>query len=147
MIWSPRAFREARARMAVAEQEREAAELQRAQIKELAAANKLYQEKIAQEKRKQRVREKEERERVKAKKAEEAAERKAQRERDKQACDAEKAVQLPQRGKRKALQSAAPGKTQNRGTVAARRGVIATEPPAAPRADTTRSGRTATLYN
>ena len=93
------------------------------------------------------MREKEERERVRAEKAQEAAERKAQRQRDKQARDAEKAVQLPQRGKRKASQFSAPRKKQNRGAVAARRGVVAAEPPAAPRTHTTRSGRTATLYN
>jgi hypothetical protein len=40
-------------------------------------ANKLYNKKIAQEKREQRVREKEERECVRAEKAKEVAERKA----------------------------------------------------------------------
>jgi hypothetical protein len=110
-------------------------------------ANKLYNEKITQEKRKRRVKEKEERDRVRAEKAKEAAERKAQKERDKQAHNAEKAIQLPQRGKRKASQSAAPRKKQNCGAVAARRGVVAAEPPAAPRTHTTRSSRTATLYN
>jgi len=110
-------------------------------------ANKLYNEKIAQERREQRAREKEERERVRAEKAEEAAERKAQRERNKQARDAAKAEQLPQRGKRKA--SAAPAATtaKKRATVATVRGVVAAEPRAAPRTHTTRSGRTATLYN
>ena len=43
----------------------------------LRRANKLYNKKIAQEKREQRVGEKEERERVRAEKAKEAAERKA----------------------------------------------------------------------
>ena len=60
-MWSPRAFREARARMAVAEHERQEAELEKHEMKELAAANKLYKERIAQEKREQRAREKEER--------------------------------------------------------------------------------------
>ncbi|KAF1933535.1 uncharacterized protein M421DRAFT_415878, partial [Didymella exigua CBS 183.55] len=81
-----------------------------------------------------REREKEERERVRAENAEEAAERKAQRERDEQARDAQKA-------------SVAPRKKQNCGAVAAQRGVVAAEPPAAPCTHTTRSGRTATLYN
>jgi hypothetical protein len=45
--------------MAVVEQEREAAELQSVQMKELAADNKPYQEKIAQKKHKQRARKKE----------------------------------------------------------------------------------------
>ena len=47
--------------MAVAENKRQEAELKKHEIKELAAANKLYKEKIAQEKREQRAREKEER--------------------------------------------------------------------------------------
>jgi hypothetical protein len=47
--------------MAVAEHKRQEAELKKHKIKKLAAANKLYKEKIAQEKRKQRAREKEER--------------------------------------------------------------------------------------
>ncbi|KAF1924411.1 uncharacterized protein M421DRAFT_8721 [Didymella exigua CBS 183.55] len=67
-------------------------------------SNKLYNEKIAQERRERQAWEKEERERVRAEKAEEAAERKAQRERDEQARDAQKAVQLPQRGNCKASQ-------------------------------------------
>ena len=50
-MWSPRAFREARARMAVQEQERQEEELKKAEIKELAAANKLYNKKIAEERR------------------------------------------------------------------------------------------------
>ena len=110
-------------------------------------ANKLYNEKIAQERREQRAKEKAERDQVRAEKAKEAAKRKAQRERDKEACNAAEAIQLPQRGKRKASQSAAPRKKQNRGAVAARRGVVVAEPPVAPRTHTTRSGRTATLYN
>jgi hypothetical protein len=47
--------------IAVAEHKRQEAELEKHKIKELAAANKLYKERIAQEKRKQQAREKEER--------------------------------------------------------------------------------------
>jgi hypothetical protein len=109
--------------------------------------NKLYNETIAQEKREQRVREKEERERVRAEKAKEAAERKAQRERDKQARRAEKAIQWPQRAKRKASSAPAAKILKKRRTVPTVRGVVAAEPPAAPRTHTTSSGRTANLYN
>ena len=48
-------------------------------MSKLRQSNKLYNEKIAEERREQRAREKEERERVRAKKAKEAAERKAYR--------------------------------------------------------------------
>jgi hypothetical protein len=60
---------------------READEKEKANLKELAKANKLYNEKIAQEKRETRVREKEERDRLKAEKVKEVAERKAEKER------------------------------------------------------------------
>jgi hypothetical protein len=146
-FYSPSRVEKARSDERTKQQNQKAEELRKAEMAKLRHANKLYNEKIAQERREQRAREKEERERVRAEKAEEAAERKAQRERDKQARGAEKAIQLPQRGKRKAPQSAAPRKKQNRGAVAAQRGVVAAEPPAAPRTHTTRSGRTATLYN
>jgi hypothetical protein len=52
--------------MAVTKKEKEANELKKAEIKELAAADKLYKEKIAAEKRAQRVREKEARAQAKA---------------------------------------------------------------------------------
>ena len=113
----------------------------------LRRANKLYNEKIAQERREQQAREKEERDELKAKKAKEAAERKAQRDCDRQACNAEKAVQLPQRGKRKASTAPAAKITKKHCTVATVCGVVDAEPPAAPCTYTTRSGRTATLYN
>ena len=118
-MWSPQAFCEARARMSVAEQEKQADELKRAEMKELAAANKLYKAKIAEEKRVARVREKEERDQLKAVKAAEAAERKAQKERDKQGHNAKEAIKFPQRGKRKASQVAAPRKKQKRGRAVA----------------------------
>ncbi|KAJ8115213.1 hypothetical protein OPT61_g3095 [Boeremia exigua] len=129
------------------QQNQKAEELRKAEMKKLRHANKLYNESIAQERREQEAREKEERKRVRAEKAKEAAERKAQRERDRQARNAEKASKLPQRDKCKASQSVVPEKKQKRGTVAARRGVVAVEPPAAPRTHTTRSGRTAALFN
>jgi hypothetical protein len=102
VFWSPCKVQEACLCGQVRQEEEQAENLKKAEMTELRRANKLYNEKIAQEKREQQVREKEEREQLRAGKAKEAAERKAQRERDKQACDAEKAIQLPQRGKRKA---------------------------------------------
>ncbi|KAF5844388.1 hypothetical protein GGP41_001375 [Bipolaris sorokiniana] len=83
MMWTPRSFREAKARMRLAREEREAGEKEKANMKELAKANKLYNEKFAQEKRGVCAREKEERDRLKTEKAKEVAERKAERERAK----------------------------------------------------------------
>lgn len=115
MMWSPSTFREARARMALQEEQQKADELKKVEMKELRAANKLYNDRIAEERRAQRLREKEERAQLRAVKAAEVAERKAEKERQKQARNAEKAVQLPQTGKRKASQSAAPQNQHKRG--------------------------------
>ena len=119
MMWSPRAFREARARAAVAEREKKEDELKKAEMKELAHANKLYKEKIAEEKREKQAREKVERDRVNAEKRAAIEERKAERKRKKEERDAEKTLQLSQRGKRKVSQATAPRKKQKRGAVAA----------------------------
>ncbi|KAF1928523.1 uncharacterized protein M421DRAFT_48400, partial [Didymella exigua CBS 183.55] len=146
-FYSPSRVERARSDERAKQQNQRAEEHRKAEKKKFRQANKLYNERIAQERREQRAREKDEREQVGAKKAKEAAERKAQRERDKQACDAEKTVQLPQRGKRKASAAPAAKISKKRRTVGAARGVDAAEPPAAPRTHTTRSGRTATLYN
>ena len=146
MFWSPRKVQEARSREQVRQEEEQAENLKKAEMAELRRANKLYNEKIAQEKREQRVREKEERERVKAEKAKEAAECKAQKERDKQARNAKKDIQLPQRGKRKALTASAAKISKKRRVGAARSRTVAASPPPALRTHTTRSGRTATLY-
>jgi hypothetical protein len=94
MMWSPRAFREARARMAVQEQEAQEEELKKAEIKELAAANKLYKEKIAEEKREQQAREKAVRDQAKAEERAAINARKEQRRKDKEAHDAAKALKL-----------------------------------------------------
>jgi hypothetical protein len=146
-FYSPSRVEKARSNERTKQQNQKAEELRKAEMTKLRHANKLYKEKIAQERREQRTREKEERERVRAEKAKEVAERKAQRERDKQARDAEKAVQLPQRGKRKASTASTAKIPKKRCTVATVRSVVAAEPSAAPRTHTTRSGRTATLYN
>jgi hypothetical protein len=141
MMWTPRSFREAKVRMRLARQEKEAEEKEKANMKELAEANKLYNEKVLQEKRAARAKEKEERDRLAAVKAKEVAERKAERERQKQARDSQKAIQQALRGKRKASQKAAPGKKQNRGAVAARGSAPAHEPPLEPPATHSNRGR------
>jgi len=69
--------------MKFARKESVADEKEKADMKEFTKASKLYNEKLAQEKRDARAREKEERDWLKAEKAKEVAERKAERERAK----------------------------------------------------------------
>lgn len=69
MMWTPWSFWEAKTWMRLAREEREAEEKEKANMKELAKASKLYNEKIAQEKRDVRAREKVEREWLRAEKA------------------------------------------------------------------------------
>ncbi|KAK4986649.1 hypothetical protein LTR50_005176 [Elasticomyces elasticus] len=126
MMWTPRSFREAKTRMKLAREEREVEEKEKANMKELAKANKLYNKKIAQEKRNTRAREKEERDQLKAEKAKEVAERKAERERQRQACNSQKAIQKPSTGKRKVSQKAVPRKKQKH---SARNDVGSASPP------------------
>jgi hypothetical protein len=85
--------------MAVTELEKEEEELRKAEMKELAAANKLYKENIEEEKRQKRAREKEERAKVKAEERRAIDARKAARAAAKQARDSAKNIQQPQRGK------------------------------------------------
>jgi hypothetical protein len=61
VFWSPRKVQEARSREQVRQEEEQAENLKKAEMAELKQANKLYKERLAQEKREQRVREKEER--------------------------------------------------------------------------------------
>ncbi|KAJ8119122.1 hypothetical protein OPT61_g4 [Boeremia exigua] len=81
VFYSPYRVDKARQYKQVKQQEVEAEEARKAEMAELRRANKLYKERVAQERREQQAREKEERDQVKAKKAEEVAERKAERER------------------------------------------------------------------
>ena len=134
--------------MAVAEQQRQDEELKKkAEMKKLAAANKLYKQNIAEEKCVVRMREKEEREQVKAKKAEEAAERQAKRKHQKQAHSTQKAIRLVRRGDFTASQASAAKKKPKRGTVGARSHPKPATPPPPPRTHTTRSRRIATLFH
>ncbi|KAK7178381.1 hypothetical protein PSPO01_15567 [Paraphaeosphaeria sporulosa] len=146
MVWSPRAIREARVRKAVTEQEKEEAELKKVEMKELAAANKLYKKKIEEERRQARVKEKEERVRIKAEERQAIDARKATRAAVKQARDSTKAIQQSQRCKPiSSLASTVKQKPTRRGVGARSHPKPVTPPPPA-RTHTTRSGRTATLY-
>ena len=118
--WSPSSKKEADARDAAFEAYQQQVEAEKATRRELQQTQKLLREKQKQQKSELREKEKEERARLNAVKAAEVAERKSARERQKQACNAAKAIQLPQRSKRKASQSTAPRKKQNRGAAAAR---------------------------
>jgi hypothetical protein len=93
------------------------------------------------------MREKEERDQLKAVKAQEVAERKAAREVQKRNCNAGKNIQLPHQGKRKASRQLQPRTTKKPGIVGARSHPKPATPRPPTRTHTTRSGRTATLYN
>ncbi|KAJ8111141.1 hypothetical protein OPT61_g6193 [Boeremia exigua] len=141
MMWSPRAFQQARARMDEQAQKDRDKALKKAEMKELKAANKQYNDIIAEEKRVRRVREKEDRAKLQAVKAAEVAKRKAKKEHQKQAQEAEKSIQLPKTVKRKLLQSAAPRKKQNRGGVGGGSQPIAHERSLSPPTRTSTHGR------
>jgi hypothetical protein len=143
--WSPSSKKEADARDAAFEAYHQQVEAEKATRRELQQTQKLLREKQKQQKQELREKEKEERARLNAVKAAEVAERKAARERQKQARDAAKAIKLPQRSKRKASQSTAPRKKQNRGAAAARSHRLPTSPPRVAPTTTTRRGRTSTL--
>lgn len=147
MMWTPRSFREAKVRMKQAAEEKEKDERKKADMKELKKANKLYNDKLAEEKRARAVEDKEEREKAKAEERKAIDARKEERRLNKEKKDREKALRLSQKGKRKASEAPARPKKKQRGGAASRSGVIAAEPPPAPRTHETRSGRTATLYN
>ncbi|KAF1925059.1 uncharacterized protein M421DRAFT_30887, partial [Didymella exigua CBS 183.55] len=89
---------EARARMAVADHKRQEEELKKAETKEQAAANKLYNEKIAEEKHEQRAEKKSARNQAKAKERAAIDAPKEQRRKDKEARNTKKALKLSQRG-------------------------------------------------
>ncbi|KAF2628020.1 hypothetical protein BU25DRAFT_448030 [Macroventuria anomochaeta] len=73
--------------------------------------------------------------------------RKEQRCKDKEACDAQKASQLPNKGKRKASKAPPATATKKRRVAGAQSAGGAPLPAPTPCTHTTRSGRTATLYN
>lgn len=114
---SPRSFQEARTCDRIIKETQHQEELEKAEMKELAHANKLYNEELLQEKRDAAAQKKEERDTRKAQEHKEIDARKAERQRKEEEKDSKKALPLFQKGKRKALQSAASRKKQNCGAV------------------------------
>jgi hypothetical protein len=100
-FWSPRAVEKARAKRAEAEATEQQKQLKKHEMKELRASNKLYKEKIAQERRVQR-------ERAKVVKEKERAEKAAEKQRQREERDRQKAIQTSQTGNRKASRAPAP---------------------------------------
>lgn len=145
-MWSPQSFREARACIAIQDQEAHKKELQKAEIRELATANKLYQEKLKEEKRVAATRAKEERNRAKAEERAAINARKEQRRKEKEAHNATKALKLSQRGNYPALKASAVKKKTARHSVGARSHPRPATPPPARLTVTTCSGRTTTKY-
>ncbi len=144
---SPRQFGEARRRERILKETAHAEELKKVEIKELKKANKLYNDKIKEAAKAQRAQDQEVRRKERERERAAINAHKEQRRREKEACDAQKASQLPTKGKRTAPQAPAPRKKQKRSAVGARSHAVAPEPAREPRTHTTRSGRTATLYN
>ena len=141
VLYSPRKVREARAREKVNRRTKLEEAAQKAKDKQEKTKKKLHEEKEKEEKRVAREERIARNKRIREEKA-------AATKRKKEERDAAKAIQLSQTGKRKALKKPPeeprkPAKRTRRSTV----GVVAAEPPAAPRTHTTRSGRTATLYS
>ena len=146
-MWTPWSFREAKVRMKQAQEEKEADELDKASRRELKKASKLYNDKIAEEKKVQRARDQEAWKKEKAEERKAIDARKEERRVGKEWRARGSALQYTRKGKRKASQSTAPNKKPKVGVAAARSRVVAAEPPQQFRTHTTRSGRTATLYN
>jgi hypothetical protein len=69
MMWTPRSFREAKVRMRQAQEEKDKEEREKSEMKELQRANKLYNDKIAEEAKAQRARDAEARRKAKAQRA------------------------------------------------------------------------------
>ena len=146
MMWSPRSFQDARARMAVQDREARKKELEKAEIAELAASNKLYQEKLKEEKRVAAVKAKEVRDHERAEERAAINARKEQRRKEREARNSAKALELSQRGKTTSSKaSVVKQKTMRRGVGARSHPRPITPPPARPTI-TTRSGRTAPKY-
>lgn len=141
VFWSPHKVKDARAK----KDEQEAAEheekLEKAKMKDLKKANKLYKQKIAKEKAEQRVVDKKRKEKEKAERDAKAREKREQRERT-------NAIKLSQKGKAPASKATASKpikkKPQRARSGGAARKVVP-EPAPPPPARTTKSGRTPTL--
>ncbi|KAL1640550.1 hypothetical protein SLS61_010245, partial [Didymella pomorum] len=86
--WSPRSFKEARHRERILKETAHAEELEKASVKELKAANKLYNDKIKEQKREAAAAAKVVRDRERAEERAAIDARKLQRQKDKEARDA-----------------------------------------------------------
>ena len=145
-FWSPRSMAAARRRERILKEMQHGDELKKAEMKDLKAANKLYNNKIDEEKRQQRAREKEARAQAKAEERQAIDARKAARATAKQARDAAKALQQSQRGNRITSQAPKVKQRPARHGVGARSRPKPVTPPPPAHTHTTRSGRVATLY-
>jgi hypothetical protein len=141
-FWSLRKIQSARAKRAEMEAKQHEDELKKAEMRELRAANKLFKEKVAQEKRVERQRAKVVREKEKAEKAERAAHARHEKQQQKEAANAAKAIQLSQRGKRPASKKPALKKPSRRRVIAAGSSSAAAPEPTLPPPKTTSRGRT-----
>jgi hypothetical protein len=141
IFWSPRKIHDARAKKAETEAAQHVQELKKVEMRELRAANKLYKEKIAEEKRVERQRAKVVREKEKAEEAKRLARVRREKQQQKDAATATKALQSSQRGKRPASKKPAPRKGRVRRVVGAAGGATPTPAPAAPKPPTTSYGR------
>ncbi|KAF1940219.1 hypothetical protein EJ02DRAFT_407087 [Clathrospora elynae] len=130
VFWSPRKMAEGEARERTNKQLAEEEKLQKAQMKQLQAANALYNKKLKEERRVATAAKREEREKEKAEKAASAAAQKALQ-------NTQKPIQTSQTGKRKASATTTPKAKQQKhsGSAAAPAEVV----PAVP-AKVTRSG-------
>ncbi|KAF1928034.1 uncharacterized protein M421DRAFT_63875, partial [Didymella exigua CBS 183.55] len=137
---------EARACMAVADYKRQEDELKKAEMKDLAADNKLFNETLKEEKRVAAAKAKKVRECERAEERAAINARKEQRRKDKEARNAAKARKVSQRGKCTALKASSVKQKPARRAV----GACSHPKPATPRLPratvTTRSSRTATKY-
>ena len=141
VFWSPCKLREARAREAVTQREAEQEKLQKTEIRELKAAATLYKKRMAAEAKVARQHAKEEREKAKKARTEEVAAARALKKQQRNAATLQKSRDTPNKGKRKALQSAASKNIKRRCVVGAgsRPSVASVPPPPPPK--TTIRGR------
>jgi hypothetical protein len=133
-FWSPRKVQEARVKCAEMDHQKHQEKLKKVEMKALGAANKLYKQKIAEEKRAERERAKGVREKEKAAKA---AEQRRQREER----NLQKAIQTPQRGKRRGSQAPAPKNKRRKASGSSAAAPVPVQPVSALPVLTTSHGR------
>jgi hypothetical protein len=144
-FWSPKKVGEARAKQAEMEAKQQAEELKNVKMRELRAANKLYQKKIAEEKPVARERAKVVREKERAEKAVRLVHAQREKQQQKDAANATKALQLSQRGKRPASKKLALKRARGRRVIGAASGDAPAPAPAPAPPKKTSSGRKVNL--